>query len=254
MSSNDRVIEFRNVWKKYSRDYVFHRSLREDIVRMFTQYTNKSEMAASEFWALRNIDFFVRNRETIGIYGHNGAGKSTILKLIASVTSPTIGDCTVNGSVAPLIEIGAGFHPDLTGRENIFMNGTILGMSLADVKRKMDSIIEFSDLTGFIDMPVKKYSSGMYLRLGFSIAFHSEADIYLIDEILAVGDKNFQQKCLDKIQELKKKGKTLVVITHDRALMDRLVDRVIEISRGEISGQVTIAGSQKPFDANLCSS
>lgn len=229
------AIAFSNVWKKYSMDAVFHRSIREDLFSIFSAKPTKRELGANEFWALKSITLAVKSGETVGLYGHNGAGKSTILKLLASVTYPTLGSIKVHGRVAPLIEIGAGFHPDLTGKENIFMNGAILGMKILEIKKKIESIIEFSEIAKFINMPVKKYSSGMYLRLAFSIAIHSEADIYLIDEILTVGDENFQLKCLDKITALKKKGKTLVIVSHDKQLMEQIADRVILINKGELS-------------------
>ncbi len=200
----------------------------------FKSGRKKRDISTNEFWALQEINFSLLNGETLGFYGPNGAGKSTILKLIAGVTYQTKGDIITRGRVAPLIEIGAGFHPDLTGRENIFMNGTILGMSIAQVKKNMDAIIAFSELIDFIDMPVKKYSSGMHLRLAFSIAIHCESSIYLIDEILAVGDEAFQEKCLNKIVEKKKTGKTLIIITHDRKLMDQIADRIISIKQGKI--------------------
>jgi len=227
------MIVLERVWKKYYRHQVFHRSLREDIVNLFKR-KQKQELKKNEFWALKGINFEIKKGECVGLYGPNGAGKSTILKLIAKVTYPTKGIINVNGRVAPLIEIGAGFHLDLTGRENIYINGAILGMRIKEIKRKIPQIVEFSELGEFIDMPVKKYSSGMYLRLGFAVAIHSEADIFLIDEILAVGDEAFQEKCLEKIKKLKKQGKTLLFVTHNRELMKKIADRVIFLKKGEI--------------------
>jgi len=232
MSYNSFAIELRNVWKKYSRDAVFHRSLREDWINLIS--AKKSNISSNEFWALKDVSLSIKTGQTLGLYGPNGAGKSTILKLIASVTYPTTGELLLNGRIAPLIEIGAGFHLDLTGKENVFMNGSILGMKIPEIKKKMDSIIAFSEMQDFINMPVKKYSSGMYLRLAFSIAIHSEADIYLIDEILTVGDESFQKKCLDKLRELKRNGKTLIVITHDIKLMEQISDGIVFINKGEI--------------------
>lgn len=222
------IIEFDRVWKKYSLREAFHRSFREDIINVFKK-NSKKMLGKDEFWALKDVSFSINKGECIGIYGPNGAGKTTILKLIASITFPNKGSVDVKGRIAPLIEVGAGFHPDLTGRENIFMNGTIIGMSIKEVKEKLENIIEFSELGEFIDMPVKKYSSGMYLRLGFSIAIHSSADILLIDEILAVGDESFQKKCIEKIQELKNNQKTIIIVTHDMKIMGQITDRVINI-------------------------
>lgn len=235
MSYNSSAVIFENIWKKYSRDNIFHRSIREDITSIFRFKGDNSGIAPNEFWALKNVNLSIKEGETVGLYGPNGAGKSTILKLIANVTYPTAGNLKINGRVAPLLEIGAGFHLDLTGRENIFVNGTILGMKIPEIKTKINSIIDFSELEEFINMPVKKYSSGMYLRLAFSIAIYSEADIYLIDEILAVGDESFQKKCLDRISGLKKTGKTLIVVTHNRNLMEQIADRILHLKKGELS-------------------
>lgn len=226
----DTIIELRDVWKKYSLRETFHRSLREDIVNLFKW--NNRELKKDEFWALKGISMTVHRGECIGLYGPNGAGKSTILKLIASVTYPTKGEVKVTGRVAPLIEVGAGFHLDLTGRENIFINGAILGMSIKEIKSKLKDIIEFSELGRFIDMPVKKYSSGMYLRLGFSVAVHSTADILLIDEILAVGDEDFQRKCISKVMELKGCGRTIIIVSHNKDMIKKLTDDLFIVNSG----------------------
>ncbi len=234
MLSNNLAIKLDNLWKKYYRQNIFHRSLRDDVMSLLYHRKDNSDLHKNEFWALQGIDLEVKKGESIGFYGPNGAGKSTLLKLIARVTYPTKGSVSVNGRVAPLIEIGAGFHNDLTGRENIYMNGAILGMKIAEIKEKMDSIISFSEIEEFIDMSVKKYSSGMYLRLGFAIAIHSEANILLIDEILAVGDEAFRKKCINKIMELKQNGKTMVIITHNRELMEKVADRIILLEKGRM--------------------
>ncbi|MDP8266594.1 MAG: ABC transporter ATP-binding protein [Candidatus Aceula meridiana] len=239
MSSNAPIIEFKNIWKKYSRSRIFHKSLREDIANIF-QFKKNKDLSSDEFWALKKINLTIAQGETLGFYGPNGAGKSTILKLIAGVTYPTKGTIKAEGRIAPLLEIGAGFHKDLTGRENIFINGAILGMKIPEIKNLLDLIIDFSEIQEFIDMPVKKYSSGMYLRLAFSIAIHSQADIYLIDEIIAVGDEDFKRKCLAKMNELKTKGKTLLLVTHDLSLMQQLADRIIFLNKSEISHQEEI--------------
>jgi len=231
---SDPILEMNGVWKKYSRDVMFHRSLREDMLRLF-RTKGGDGLQESEFWAIHDVSFSVMPGDAIGLYGHNGAGKSTILKMIANVTQPTLGNLQVSGRVAPLIEVGAGFHPDLTGKENIFMNGAILGMKISEIKEKYDSIVEFSELGPFIEMAVKKYSSGMYLRLAFSIAIHSDADIYLIDEIIAVGDQAFQAKCLAKIIELKKSGKTLVVVSHSLDLMKQIADNIVYLEKGKVT-------------------
>ena len=187
-----------------------------------------------EFWALRDVSFAVAEGETLGIIGHNGAGKSTILKLLSSVTVPTRGEIRIYGRLSALIEVGSGFHPELTGRENIYLSGSILGMRRREIADKLERIIEFAGVRDFIDTPVKHYSSGMYVRLGFSIAAHLEPDILLLDEVLAVGDAAFQSKCLDRITELHRQGRTIVFISHDLGAVERLCDRVILLKQGQV--------------------
>jgi ABC-type polysaccharide/polyol phosphate transport system ATPase subunit len=187
-----------------------------------------------DFWALKDVTFDVKRGEALGIIGHNGAGKSTILKLLSRITTPSAGEITINGRLSALIEVGSGFHPELTGRENIYLNGSILGMLRRGITEKLDSIVEFAELQQFIDTPVKRYSSGMYVRLGFSIAAHLEPDILLLDEVLAVGDAAFQQKCLQRISELKQNGTTIVFISHDLRAVQKLCDRVILLKKGKI--------------------
>jgi ABC-type polysaccharide/polyol phosphate transport system ATPase subunit len=232
--SSDGIVVFKDVWKKYSTRDIFHKSLREEISDVFRRGP-REKLSEGEFWALKGINISVRKGECVGLFGPNGAGKTTVLKLIASVTYPNMGEVEVSGRVAPLISVGAGFHPDLTGRENIYTNGTIIGMSIKEIKEKAESIIGFSEIEQrFMDMPVKKYSNGMNARLGFSIAVHSSADIILIDEILAVGDESFQAKCIDKIRDLKKNDKTVLIVSHNRKRMEELTDRILFIKGGEI--------------------
>ena len=187
-----------------------------------------------EFWAVRDVSFAVTEGETLGIIGHNGAGKSTILKLLSSVTVPTSGEIRIYGRLSALIEVGSGFHPELTGRENIYLSGSILGMRRRELADKLERIIEFAGVRDFIDAPVKHYSSGMYVRLGFSIAAHLEPDILLLDEVLAVGDAAFQSKCLDRINELHRQGRTIVFISHDLGAVERLCDRVVLLKQGRV--------------------
>ena len=188
-----------------------------------------------DFWALKEISFNVRRGEALGIIGHNGAGKSTILKLLSRITTPSAGEMMINGRLSALIEVGAGFHPELTGRENIYLNGSILGMLRREITEKLDSIVDFAELRQFIDTPVKRYSSGMYVRLGFSIAAHLDPDILLLDEVLAVGDAAFQEKCIQRITELKKSGTTIIFISHDLRAVQKLCDRVILLKKGQIA-------------------
>jgi ABC-type polysaccharide/polyol phosphate transport system ATPase subunit len=187
-----------------------------------------------DFWALKDVSFEVPRGQALGIIGHNGAGKSTILKLLSRITTPSVGEIMINGRLSALIEVGSGFHPELTGRENIYLNGSILGMMRREINEKLDSIVSFAELRQFIDTPVKRYSSGMYVRLGFSIAAHLNPDILLLDEVLAVGDAAFQQKCIERIMELQKAGTTIVFISHDLRAVQKLCDRVILLRRGQI--------------------
>lgn len=230
--SSEPIVELKNVWKKYSKQLVLNNSLREELVSLFTSRKKAGDLRESEFWALQDVNLKVQRGECIGLYGPNGSGKSTILKLISNVTYPTIGNVYAHGKVAPLIELGAGMHPDLTGTENIYMNGTILGLTIKEIRRRLTEIVAFSGLKDFIDVPVKKYSSGMYLRLAFSIAVYSAAETFLFDEVLAVGDGDFQSKCRTKIAQLSSEGKTIIIVSHDIEGMKRLCDRVVHISKG----------------------
>lgn len=237
---SEPIIMCRDVWKKYSKQQVLNNSLREELVSVITGRRCRDELAEGEFWALRDIGLEVGKGQCVGLAGHNGSGKSTILKLISNVTYPTKGSVTVHGRVAPLIELGAGMHPDLTGIENIYMNGTILGLTIREIKRRIDEIVDFSGLDDFINVPVKKYSSGMYLRLAFSIAVHSPADIFLFDEVLAVGDESFQAKCLERIKLIRNANGTIMVVSHDRTALARICDRIVSLEHGAIAAGVEV--------------
>ncbi len=189
---------------------------------------------AETFWALKNINLTIKKGETFGIIGPNGSGKSTLLKLMAGVTQPTEGKLTINGRIAPLIELGAGFHPELTGRENVYLNGVILGLKRNQIDKKFKEIVDFAELWEFINQPIKHYSSGMYLRLAFAVAVHTNPDILLVDEILAVGDQSFQKKCFKKMEEFKKNGITIVYVTHALDSVKDFCDRVMYLKRGEV--------------------
>jgi ABC-type polysaccharide/polyol phosphate transport system ATPase subunit len=218
--------------KKVSKKYRIRRDL--DAGGSVLRKVLSSAKRKEDFWALKDINFAVPRAQALGIIGHNGAGKSTILKLLSRITTPSEGEIMINGRLSALIEVGSGFHPELTGRENIYLNGSILGMLRREITKKLDSIVEFAELRQFIDTPVKRYSSGMYVRLGFSIAAHLDPDILLLDEVLAVGDAAFQRKCIDRITELKKKGSTIVFISHDLRSVQQICDRVILLKKGQI--------------------
>lgn len=225
-------LKFNHVSKRYR--------LRREVLSDAAQHVlwrklNSLRRRTEDFWAVKDVSFEVERGEALGIIGHNGAGKSTILKLLSNITSPTSGEITINGRLSALIEVGSGFHPELTGRENIFLNGSILGMRRREIAEKFDSIVDFAGVRQFIDTPVKRYSSGMYVRLGFSIAAHLDPDILLLDEVLAVGDAAFQAKCIRRISELKAAGTTIVFISHDLGAVERLCDRVLLMQRGEIA-------------------
>jgi lipopolysaccharide transport system ATP-binding protein len=190
--------------------------------------------ACDEIWAFKDIDLEINSGEIVGIIGKNGSGKSTLLKILAGITTPTQGTVAINGRVASLIELGAGFQADLTGRENIYLNGTILGLAKREINRKIDQIIRFADIGNFIDAPVRKYSSGMTVRLGFAVASHLDPEILLLDEVLAVGDAAFQKKCLDKIAEFKKSGRTIIFVSHDLNQVANICERVVWIEDGKI--------------------
>ena len=188
-----------------------------------------------EFWALKDASFEVNRGEVVGIIGRNGAGKSTLLKILSRITEPTQGRVTLRGRVASLLEVGTGFHPELTGRENIFLNGAILGMTRAEIKRKFDEIVAFAEVEKFLDTPVKRYSSGMYVRLAFAVAAHLDPEILLIDEVLAVGDAEFQKKCLGKIKGVSQGGRTVLFVSHQMHSVERLCTRVVQFQRGAIA-------------------
>jgi ABC-type polysaccharide/polyol phosphate transport system ATPase subunit len=204
------------------------------IDRVGKRYKLGTHRHASEFWALRDVSFDVVRGSSTAVIGRNGAGKSTLLKLLAGITTPTEGRIVVHGRLAALIEVGSGFHPELTGRENVFLSGAILGMGRRELAKKLESIVEFAGVEAFVDTPVKWYSSGMYVRLGFSIAAHLEPDILLVDEVLAVGDAEFQIKCLKRIRELKAKGVTIIFISHDLTAVEQLCDTAVLFEKGKV--------------------
>jgi len=203
--------------------------------RILRSEPEKAGTDAVDFWALRDVDFEIRHGEAVGIVGRNGAGKSTLLKILSRITDPTHGRAEVYGRVASLLEVGTGFHPELTGRENVFLNGAILGMSRGEIRRKFDEIVAFAEIERFLDIPVKRYSSGMYVRLAFAVAAHLDPEILIVDEVLSVGDVDFQRKCLGKMQGVSNEGRTVLFVTHNMAVVERLCSRALLLDRGRIS-------------------
>jgi lipopolysaccharide transport system ATP-binding protein len=227
---NDFAINVSGVSKRYSIGVKKDDSLRSSLTSIFKSSGSNSE----DFWALNDLTFQIKKGDVVGVVGRNGAGKSTLLKILSQITRPTEGKIEIAGRIASLLEVGTGFHPELTGRENIFLNGTILGMSRKEVKAKFDEIVEFSGVQKFIDTPVKHYSSGMYVRLAFAVAAHLEPEILIIDEVLAVGDAEFQEKCLGKMKDVATQGRTVLFVSHNMAAIQSLCTSGIFLKQGEL--------------------
>ena len=215
-----------------------HNTIRDRLASAMTSWMTRRSNTDDHvriFSALSDVSFDVKQGEVFGIIGHNGAGKSTLLKILSRITAPTSGSADIYGRISSLLEVGTGFHPELTGRENVYLNGSILGMRRAEMKRKLDEIIDFSGVEEFIDTPVKRYSSGMYVRLAFSVAAHLEPDILIVDEVLAVGDASFQQKCLGKMQQASRGGRTVLIVSHNLPVIENLCQRALLLSKGRVA-------------------
>jgi len=229
------LVSARSLGKKYklgaaSLGTLSLRDRLTDAVRSLRRKRSEAE----DFWALRDVSFDLHDAEVIGVIGRNGAGKSTLLKIISQITEPTEGEAHLFGRIASLLEVGVGFHPELSGRENVFLNGAILGMSRAEIRRKFDEIVAFAEVERFVDTPVKRYSSGMYVRLAFAVAAHLEPDVLIVDEVLAVGDIAFQRKCLGKMEDIRAKGRAVLVVSHNMSLISQLCETVIWLDGGRI--------------------
>jgi len=241
------AIKVENIGKKYilshqnPERYIALRDVITDRAKSFGKKIldplryRPSRPIKEEFWALKDVSFEIKQGDRVGIIGRNGAGKTTLLKLLSRITEPTTGRIVLKGRVASLLEVGTGFHPELTGRENIFLNGAILGMSKSEIKKKFDEIVDFAEVEKFLDTPVKRYSSGMYVRLAFAVAAHLEPEILIVDEVLAVGDAQFQKKCLGKMQEVGKEGRTVLFVSHNMASISTLCSRGLVLSEGHLS-------------------
>jgi len=235
--SRDIVISAEGIGKRYFRGRARHDSLRDkihDAFRGLLDRRSRKDSDAGLFWALRDATFEIGRGENVGIIGLNGAGKSTLLKILSRIVTPTVGRAQVKGRLGALLEVGTGFHHELTGRENIYLYGSILGMSHQEIAAKFDAIVEFSEIADFLDMPVKRYSSGMYVRLAFAVAAHLDPDILLLDEVLAVGDFTFQRKCMEFSRQLEQKGATILFVSHNMFSIKTMCKRVIYLKRGEI--------------------
>jgi lipopolysaccharide transport system ATP-binding protein len=246
---SDTVIKVENLSKKYmirhqqAQQYTALRDVIADgfksVGRRLSGAKQDPAMGSTqeEFWALKDVSFEVKQGDRVGIIGRNGAGKSTLLKILSRIVEPTIGEITLNGRVASLLEVGTGFHPELTGRENVYLNGAILGMGKVEIKKKFDGIVDFAEVAKFIDMPVKHYSSGMYVRLAFAVAAYLEPEILIVDEVLAVGDTAFQKKCLGKMEDVAdKEGRTVLFVSHNMGAMNQLCNKGIYLLGGKIEG------------------
>lgn len=243
------AIEVHDVWKRFIIRHNRADSLKVKFVGLFNKRYREHQ---EDFWALSGIDLSVQPGEALGLIGPNGSGKSTLLRLIARTLYPTRGEIIVRGRVAPMIEIGVGFQRELTGRENIYLNASLYGLTRREVDRIYGKIVDFSELSDFIDVPVKNYSTGMYARLGFSIAVHLDPDILLIDEVLSVGDERFQKKCLERMLEFRRRGKTIVFVSHNAAAIQRLCDRACLLSHGKIKGIGDITTVLELYRTQVC--
>lgn len=245
--SGRMVIRVENLWKQYRLGIVSHATLQQDLQSWWARLRGQEDpnqrinvpgadlaRYGERFWALKDVTFDVCEGDVLGIIGHNGAGKSTLLKILSRVTAPTRGQIKIRGRIVSLLEVGTGFHPELTGRENIFLNGAILGMSKPEIRRKLDEIISFSEVEKFIDTPVKRYSSGMYVRLAFAVAAHLEPEILVVDEVLAVGDARFQRKCLGKMKEVGEEGRTILFVSHNMVAVKSLCRRALWLDEGAV--------------------
>lgn len=228
--SGAAAVEVRGLWKRYRLWHERRQSLKEFVLR-------RGRGRYEEFWAVRGVSFDVEQGETFGIIGANGSGKSTVLKVLAGILLPTRGESACRGRVSALLELGAGFHPELTGRENVYLNGSILGLTRRQIGERLEAIIDFAGLDGFIDSPIRSYSSGMFVRLGFSVAVHSDPDILLVDEVLAVGDEAFQRKSAERILKIREEGATIVFVSHNLDLVRGLCGRALWLDRGQITAE-----------------
>jgi lipopolysaccharide transport system ATP-binding protein len=258
---SETVIRVENLSKKYLLDHQQeghrnYKSIKESLPNAISSLGKKIlnprgekglKSSQEEFWALKDVSFEIKQGDRVGIIGRNGAGKSTLLKILSRITEPTNGRIGINGRIASLLEVGTGFHPELTGRENIFLNGAVLGMSQVEIKRKFDEIVDFAEVEKFLDTPVKRYSSGMYVRLAFAVAAHLEPEILIVDEVLAVGDTSFQKKCIGKMEMVSSEGRTVLFVSHNVAAVRRLCNRAIFLEKGTLQEEGIVDSVLKTY-------
>jgi lipopolysaccharide transport system ATP-binding protein len=261
---NETVIKVENLSKKYILSHqqikryvnlreVMTRSVKnlsKKLIAPFSSSTTQNlHHSTEEFYALKDINFEIKQGQRAGIIGRNGAGKSTLLKILTRITEPTTGQIEIDGRLACLLEVGSGFHPDLTGRENVFLYGAIMGMTKVEIKRNFDEIVDFAEIDNFLDTPVKRYSSGMYVRLAFAVVAHMEPEILIVDEVLAVGDAKFQKKCLGKMEEFGRKGRTILFVSHDMRIIDNFCNICFLLDKGKLVSTGTPADIIREYES-----
>ncbi len=251
---SNSVITVENLSKKYilkHQNEVRYTALRDVLTNkaksLIKPQPNKSNPKSEEFWALNDVSFEINQGDRVGVIGRNGAGKSTLLKILSRIVTPTKGRITIEGRVASLLEVGTGFHPELSGRENVFLNGSILGMSKSEIQKKFDEIVAFAEVEKFLDTPVKRYSSGMYVRLAFAVAAHLEPEILIVDEVLAVGDAEFQKKCLGKMKDVSGEGRTVLFVSHNMGAISALCSKAIILNKGKVEFNGTVDKALKLY-------
>ncbi len=250
--SNNTIIKV----ERLSKHYLLNKSAEQKSDTLYGNFVNgiknlkniTQKKETQDFWALKDVSFDIQQGDRVGIIGRNGAGKSTLLKILSRITPPTKGRIEISGRVASLLEVGTGFHPDLSGRENIYLNGSILGMTKQEIDRKFDEIVAFSEVESFLDTPVKRYSSGMYVRLAFSVAAHLESDVLIVDEVLAVGDSVFQRRCIDKMMAIANEGKTLFFVSHNLSSVSALCDRAILLDKGRVIANGNVSSTIEEYN------
>lgn len=248
------AVDITNVSKRYSLSHQHRPDSLKALLRSMVRRAlrNDPQPADEEFWALKDVSLQIGQGECLALVGNNGSGKSTLLKILSRIVPPTSGHVRVSGRIASMLEVGTGFHPELTGRENVFLNGAMLGCPEREIRRRLDAIVDFSGVERFLDTPVKHYSSGMYVRLAYSIAAHVDADILLVDEVLAVGDSDFQEKCISSLEALRRRGTTILFVSHDASLVRRLATRIATLTHGRLDEEPPASDDGREPEELIC--